>query len=329
MRVSTLLVAAVLAVFAAFITADSAFDPSIMRAVNSNPKSSWKAGLNKFASMNLNEVRQMLGAFTPAYTRYTEQQMQIIAQKQSTQDSNGNPTEFDLRQEYPDCIHPIRNQAHCGSCWAFAGSEAFSDNFCIASQGKVNVVFSPQDMVSCNWYNNGCGGGQLMLAWEYMTHTGLVPDTCMPYTSQNGTVESCPTYCVDGKTKITDVKYKMKKFTKVSPTIEFWNREKAIEDSLIAGHSIETGFSVYQDFLQYTSGVYQHVTGSFLGGHAVKIVGYGVDSKTGLKYWIVANSWGEDWGMNGFFWIKKGSNECGFEGDAYTGTPDLDHIPTH
>lgn len=324
MRVSTLLVAAILAMFASLIVSESAFDPHIMRAVNSDPKSTWKATVNKFASMSLDEVRSMLGAFTPTYKRYTDEQMAIIQERAPL---NDNPTEFDLRREHPDCIHPIRDQGHCGSCWAFAGSEVFSDNFCIASQGKINTVFSPQDMVSCNWYNNGCGGGILFLTWEYLTHTGIVPDSCLPYSSYNGTVAKCPSTCADGVTNFKSQKYKMKSFKKVSPLIEFWKREKALEDALLSGHTMETGFTVYQDFLQYSSGVYQHVTGTQLGGHAVKIVGYGVDSKSGLKYWIVANSWGTDWGMDGYFWIKKGSNECGFEADAYTGTPDLGNVP--
>jgi len=74
---------------------------------------------------------------------------------------------------------------------------------------------------------------------------------------------------------------------------------------------IQTGFTVYQDFMSYQSGVYRHTSGSQLGGHAVKIVGWGSD------YWIVANSWGTGWGLNGFFWF--GMNQCGFEGQGIAG----------
>lgn len=71
-------------------------------------------------------------------------------------------------------------------------------------------------------------------------------------------------------------------------------------------------FSVYQDFFSYESGVYQHKKGDYVGGHVVKIVGWGVGND-GTKYWKVLNSWG-DWGEdNGFFRIIRGTNNCGFE----------------
>ena len=57
---------------------------------------------------------------------------------------------------------------------------------------------------------------------------------------------------------------------------------------------VEAAFSVYEDFLSYKSGVYQQKSGSPLGGHAVKILGWGVENET--PYWLVANSWNEDWG---------------------------------
>ena len=75
---------------------------------------------------------------------------------------------------------------------------------------------------------------------------------------------------------------------------------------------VEAGFTVFEDFLTYKSGVYQHKTGSRLGGHAIKILGWGVEN--GVKYWLVANSWNEDWGDKGFFKILRGSNHCGIEG---------------
>lgn len=78
---------------------------------------------------------------------------------------------------------------------------------------------------------------------------------------------------------------------------------------------VETGFTVYEDFMSYSGGVYKHTTGVAKGGHAVKIVGWGPG------YWICANSWGPSWGVEGFFNIAFG--ECGIDDAAYGCVPKL------
>jgi len=82
---------------------------------------------------------------------------------------------------------------------------------------------------------------------------------------------------------------------------------------------VETAFTVYEDFLTYKSGVYQHVTGAALGGHAVKFMGWGV--LNGVKYWNVANSWNPTWGDQGYFKILRGVDECGIEDEVNAGIP--------
>merc|ERR1711990_1264117 len=77
---------------------------------------------------------------------------------------------------------------------------------------------------------------------------------------------------------------------------------------------LSVAFTVYADFPTYKSGVYTHKTGSALGGHAVEVIGYGTDS--GTDYWLVKNSWNEQWGDGGCFKILRGSNECGIEDEA-------------
>ena len=80
---------------------------------------------------------------------------------------------------------------------------------------------------------------------------------------------------------------------------------------------IESAFTVYADFVHYKSGVYSHTTGSALGGHAIKIIGYGTEN--GSDYWLVQNSWTTTWGDGGYFKIKAGSDECGIESQAIAG----------
>jgi cathepsin B len=108
------------------------------------------------------------------------------------------PNNFDSREQWPKCVHAIRNQAQCGSCWAFGASEALSDRFCIASKADINVVLSPEDMVECDSTDYGCQGGILYFAWNYLETTGVVTDKCLPYTSGAGKVDKCPTKCENG-----------------------------------------------------------------------------------------------------------------------------------
>lgn len=82
---------------------------------------------------------------------------------------------------------------------------------------------------------------------------------------------------------------------------------------------METGFTVYSDFMSYRGGIYKHTTGYMQGGHAVKMIGWGTEN--GTKYWLIANSWGTSWGEGGLFRIAEG--ECGVDQSVWACTPDL------
>ena len=223
------------------------------------------------------------------------------------------PESFDSREQWPDCIHPIRNQGHCGSCWAHAASEVLSDRFCIASKGQINVALSPQDLVSCDYFDHGCNGGILTTSWVYLRLFGIVSDTCKPYQSQDGKVPMCSFFtkqCSD----------KNETYRKYHAKNLYWLTSiDKIKKSLYENGPVETGFQVFDDFINYKSGIYKKSAGAkFLGGHAVKIIGWGKEQDT--EYWIVANSWAEKWGEQGYFRIAF--RECGIE-NCIAGDPQL------
>ena len=87
--------------------------------------------------------------------------------------------------------------------------------------------------------------------------------------------------------------------------------EASIRQLIYEGGPVEASFHVYADFENYVSGIYHHITGSSLGGHAVRITGWGVEN--GTAYWRVANSWNKYWGEQGFFRIRRGVSECDIE----------------
>lgn len=216
----------------------------------------------------------------------------------------GLPESFDAREKWGGCIYPVRNQGHCGSCWAFSGTDCLGDRLCIVGRGVGPL--SPEDLVECDTMDGGCDGGNLDSEWTWMTRYGVATDTCIPYTSEGGSVGRCPSKCVDGS---PIVRYKAKSYTHVSRSAG------AIQEELYNRGPMEVAFSVYEDFRTYSSGVYHHVSGSYLGGHAVLLIGWGVDG--GVPYWLIQNSWGGDWGIGGHFKIARGRDECGIEDDVY------------
>jgi len=221
------------------------------------------------------------------------------------------PTSFDARAQWGSFIHPIRDQQSCGSCWAFGSTEAFSDRFAIASNGAIDVILSPEDLVSCDKTDYGCNGGYLENAWEYLESKGAVSDSCFPYTAGSGREAKCATSCVDGTAW---KKYKCQAGSIVNPlTVD------EIKSEIYQHGPMEGAFTVYEDFFNYAGGVYQHVSGAVAGGHAIKVLGWG--NENGVDYWLCANSWGTGWGESGFFRIKQG--DCGINDQLFACTPDL------
>jgi len=78
---------------------------------------------------------------------------------------------------------------------------------------------------------------------------------------------------------------------------------------------VTAAFTVYEDFLTYSEGVYEHQTGASHGGHAIKVIGWGVEE--GVDYWLCVNSWNKSWGDKGTFKIKMG--DCGINDQMHAG----------
>jgi len=166
-------------------------------------------------------------------------------------------------------------------------------------------------MVACDNGDMGCNGGWLWSAWDYLESPGIVTDTCLPYTSGTGDEGRCIKQCATGG---AFTKYKCKKGSVVEATTP-----SQIKSNIYKMGPMETAFQVYEDFLQYKGGIYQYTSGNFAGGHAVKIVGWGVEN--GINYWTLANSWGSAWGESGYFRVAFG--EVGIDDSIYGCTPDV------
>ena len=187
-----------------------------------------------------------------------------------------------------------------------------SDRLCIASRESINEVLSPQYIISCNEWTDGCYGGGLLSTWWFLEEYGTYTDNCIPYLSFMGDDIPCNfNECFDNSTP-------MRYFAKQKSTHIFYNKDSMKVDVMTNG-PIQVGFWIYGDFKEYKQGVYAPENRTIVGAHAAKLVGWGIED--GIEYWIVGNSWGNDWGENGYFRIKTG--ECSLEKNAIVGLPDL------
>jgi cathepsin B len=304
---------------------------SIAEEVNA-ANNGWEAQVpEKFES--LEDVKAYLGAFLPGDAEYQEEPEEELA---TTVEA---PASFDAIEQWPQCsvISNVRDQSACGSCWAFGSVSSFESRACI-STGK-DIKYSPEDTAFCSNAGNGCSGGNS--AWGYFKSTGVVTggdytdrgtgDSCYPYSlapcahhvPATSKYPACPSgeYPSPRCARSCSESGYSKSFSsdKVRASSSKSIRgESAMIQELVQNGPIYVSFTVYGDFPTYKSGVYKHTSGSYLGGHAVTLVGYG--ELNGEKYWKIKNSWNEQWGNNGHFLIARGTGECGIESGGSAGT---------
>ncbi|CAG5118438.1 unnamed protein product [Candidula unifasciata] len=231
------------------------------------------------------------------------------------------PQQFDWRNvDGVNFVSPVRNQGGCGSCYAFGSLAMAEARVRILTNNTQKPVFSTQDIVECSPYSQGCNGGfPYLVGGKYAEDYGLVLDACNPYTGEDGickTNTSCPRHY------FTDYRY-------VGGYYGGCN-EALMKKAVYTNGPLAVSFEVYNDFMNYESGIYVHKRHGVqsdrfnpfeITNHVVLIVGWGVDTNLGEKYWIVKNSWGTSWGLSGYFWIRRGTDECGIESIAAESTP--------
>jgi cathepsin B len=275
------------AFLASVVTLSKAAHPvrrEIVNAVNADPGAGWVAEdveHNIFANHSVDEIKGLMGL--AGVVRQSKQSPTVAIAD--------IPELFDARSEWPHCVQSVRDQAHCGSCWAFAAAETLTDNLCVL--GVSTSVLSAQDLISCDSSDHACKGGTLLSAWSYIDSRGLVEDSSFPYQSGDG---SCNNTCVPACSRVGTAH-------KCPVAHTMLNSDAEIQGAVMTTGAVEVGFFVMEDFMNYKSGIYEYHSGMQLGGHAVKVIGWG--SELSKFYWVVQNSWGPSWGENGFFRIRN------------------------
>ncbi|KYK21844.1 hypothetical protein AYK24_08625 [Thermoplasmatales archaeon SG8-52-4] len=217
------------------------------------------------------------------------------------------PETWDWRNvDSKDWTTPIRNQFQdiCGSCWAFgalAGLESYIKIW--INDSTADVDLSEQYMLSCS--PGDCNGWYWTSTLKWLKENGAIPESCLIYEADD--TIPCDNKCSDWKEHLVGIDG----YHKVSSNVT------VIKSALIQYGPLPCTMYVYEDFYpNYSGGVYQYTWGDFVFGHCVAIVGY--DDTWGGEdegYWIVKNSWGTEWGEDGWFRIAYG--ECNMEKGVY------------
>lgn len=214
---------------------------------------------------------------------------------------------------------PVKNQGHCGSCWAYSTTETIESALYMHTGHLVELA--EQQVISCDPYDNGCNGGDIPSALEYVkSNGGITRESKYPDTSAaTGVTGQCDKTEISNTVRVTSWKFAIPECT-----AEQCNNqdENALMAQLHANGPL--GICVNAEtWPEYTGGI---KTGSCPGGwydldHCVQLVGY--DNTHSPPYWKVRNSWTSNWGENGYIRLAMGSNMCGVASEAVAIEADL------
>ena len=226
-----------------------------------------------------------------------------------------------LQQRTSGLLSPPQDQGCCGSCWAFAATHTYTDHLSIRAGSRQDQL-SAQYLTACISNNrqptpgttqsiNGCCGDSFVNALWYFYLVGTVTESCVPYSLSDyltGIAEEneaahkranpieCPASCSDGMAFQPN-------------NLRLYGFRSVLETQVIT--ALRTGpvvvnMDVPSRFFDYRCGVFcSDPSDPIVGVHSVEIVDYGTTS-SGLDFWVVKNSYGEEWGENGYFRIRRG-----------------------
>jgi len=261
----------------------------------------YSLGENAYADMTSDEIVTYMNGYNsqrkpPVEGRHIENSISL----------KDLPAAIDWREN--NTVTPVKDQGHCGSCWAFSAVASLEGAHAIKT-GKL-VSLSEQNLVDCDKVDHGCFGGIMDNAFKFIKENGGIDtEASYNYTAKPGKA------CLFNKTDI-------------GATLSSWvdikhGNETDLQVAVATAGPVAVAIDAHlPTFHFYKKGIYHDkMCSSIHLDHGVLAVGYGVkqpgeDGKA-REYWIVKNSWGTSWGMEGYFNLKKNKhNACGVATDA-------------
>lgn len=246
--------------------------------------------MNSFGDMPFDE-------FHATHTGFNYIRNNYIRSKNTAPHSHIDSPADSLDWRSKGAVTGVKDQGQCGSCWAFSATGSMEGAYEI--KHSTLLSFSEQELVDCSgsYGNDGCEGGLMDQAFEYVKDSGISAEDDYPYTAQDG---NCNTKAARTPLKLTgyvDVKV---------------NDDSALAAAAMLGPvsvAIEADQAVFQF---YSGGILNDDSCGDQLDHGVLVVGYDTDATAG-NYWIVKNSWGGDWGVQGYIYMARKDKEgqCG------------------
>lgn len=275
-------------------------------AHNRQRERSWTAGVNKFSDYSDQELRRLLGhrrSAQPSHVHHASfLEVEVLA--------GDLPSSIDYVNRTTVSSGYLRDQGHCGSCWAVAAVAA------LEMHAEIQLGHTPrlstQQVIDCTpnpklcGGQGGCKGATSELALEYIRQKGLALDA--DYSARPGSDSPC-----------SDTE-----FSKVA-RITGWSRVPANDGPALLQAVATKGpilLSVgASNWFMYQEGIFDNCDKDVVINHAVILVGFGQDGSD--MYWKIRNSWGEHWGEDGYMRIKRHNSEhdqyCGIDREPEKG----------
>ncbi|XP_078343799.1 cathepsin L-like peptidase [Oculina patagonica] len=265
-----------------------------LKRINShNEVHKYELAMNHLGDMTSQEVKEMLNGYKMT------KNIKGADEKPSTFLAPANvkiPDSVDWRTE--GYVTPVKNQGHCGSCWAFSTTGSLEGQH-FRKTGKL-ISLSEQNLVDCSssFGNNGCHGGLMDNAFKYIkSNDGVDTEDSYPYRAQVGTCHFNVSAVGATDTGFMDITS---------------GDESALQAASASVGPISVAIDAsHSSFQFYHKGVYDEpACSSTQLDHGVLVVGYG--NEEGQDYWLIKNSWGPTWGEEGYIKIARNKdNKCG------------------
>jgi len=197
----------------------------------------------------------------------------------------------------------IKNQGQCGSCWSFSTTGSIEGQY--ALKGHTLTGLSEQQLVDCStsYGNDGCNGGLMDNAFQYVEAYGLESESFYPYTATG------PNACQYNAQDLVIAVHEESGYVDVPS-----GSETSLTNDITSVGPVSVAIDAsHSSFQFYTSGVYyEPACSSTQLDHGVLAVGWGTTTGTYPSYYVVKNSWGTSWGANGYIWMaRNANNNCG------------------